>query len=59
MEGSPLLGSGYFTAASTSLLAMTLRGTNIAGEFEALVTDYIEQRFGRGQAAAESQEHEV
>ncbi|UDF31596.1 UNVERIFIED_ORG: flavodoxin-dependent (E)-4-hydroxy-3-methylbut-2-enyl-diphosphate synthase [Roseateles sp. XES5] len=33
--------------------AMTLRGTNIAGEFEALVNDYIEKRYGTGQAAAE------
>jgi len=32
---------------------MTLRGTNIAGDFETLVTDYIEKRFGTGQAAAE------
>lgn len=32
---------------------MTIRGTNIAGDFEALVTDYIEKRFGQGQAAAE------
>jgi (E)-4-hydroxy-3-methylbut-2-enyl-diphosphate synthase len=32
---------------------MTLRGTNIAGEFEALVNDYIEKRYGTGQAAAE------
>ena len=33
--------------------AMTLRGTNIAGEFETLVNDYIEKRYGQGQAAAE------
>ena len=33
--------------------AMTLRGTDIAGEFEALVNDYIEKRYGTGQAAAE------
>ena len=33
--------------------AMTLRGTDIAGEFEALVNDYIEKRYGQGQAAAE------
>ncbi len=32
---------------------MTLRGTNIAGEFETLVNDYIEKRYGQGQAAAE------
>ena len=33
--------------------AMTLRGADIAGEFEALVNDYIEKRYGQGQAAAE------
>lgn len=33
--------------------SMTLRGTNIAGEFETLVNDYIEKRYGQGQAAAE------
>ncbi len=32
---------------------MTLRGTNIAGDFETLVGEYIEKRFGQGQAAAE------
>ncbi|PLP59899.1 4-hydroxy-3-methylbut-2-en-1-yl diphosphate synthase [Mesorhizobium loti] len=34
--------------------AATLRGPNIAADFEKMVADYIEQRFGgRGQAAAE------
>jgi (E)-4-hydroxy-3-methylbut-2-enyl-diphosphate synthase len=28
--------------------AMTLRGERIAQEFEAIVTDYIERRFGEG-----------
>ncbi|KQS87655.1 MULTISPECIES: flavodoxin-dependent (E)-4-hydroxy-3-methylbut-2-enyl-diphosphate synthase [unclassified Rhizobium] len=32
---------------------MTLRGTNIAGDFETLVGEYIEKRFGQGQVAAE------
>ncbi len=30
---------------------MTLRGPNIAGDFEALVADYIEKRYGRRSAA--------
>ena len=33
--------------------AATLRGPSIAADFEKMVTDYIEQRFGRGKAAAE------
>ncbi|BBD40118.1 flavodoxin-dependent (E)-4-hydroxy-3-methylbut-2-enyl-diphosphate synthase [Aminobacter sp. NyZ550] len=33
--------------------AATLRGPAIAADFEKMVADYIEQRFGRGQAAAE------
>ncbi|MCA0001637.1 MULTISPECIES: flavodoxin-dependent (E)-4-hydroxy-3-methylbut-2-enyl-diphosphate synthase [unclassified Mesorhizobium] len=33
--------------------AATLRGPSIAQDFEKMVTDYIEQRFGRGKAAAE------
>jgi (E)-4-hydroxy-3-methylbut-2-enyl-diphosphate synthase len=33
--------------------ALTLRGPKIAEEFEALVVDYIEKRFGRGAQAAE------
>lgn len=31
----------------------TLRGPNIAGDFQAMVADYIERRFGRKQDAAE------
>ena len=33
--------------------AATLRGPDIARDFEKMVADYIERRFGRGQAAAE------
>jgi (E)-4-hydroxy-3-methylbut-2-enyl-diphosphate synthase len=33
--------------------AATLRGPSIAAEFEKMVADYIEQRFGRDKAAAE------
>ncbi|MER9950855.1 flavodoxin-dependent (E)-4-hydroxy-3-methylbut-2-enyl-diphosphate synthase [Mesorhizobium sp. M0047] len=33
--------------------AATLRGPSIAADFEKMVADYIEQRFGRGTAAAE------
>ncbi|MBZ9704846.1 MULTISPECIES: flavodoxin-dependent (E)-4-hydroxy-3-methylbut-2-enyl-diphosphate synthase [unclassified Mesorhizobium] len=33
--------------------AATLRGPSIAQDFEKMVADYIEQRFGRGKAAAE------
>ncbi|RVC79203.1 flavodoxin-dependent (E)-4-hydroxy-3-methylbut-2-enyl-diphosphate synthase [Mesorhizobium sp. M4A.F.Ca.ET.022.05.2.1] len=33
--------------------AATLRGPSIAQDFEKMVTDYIEQRYGRGKAAAE------
>lgn len=33
--------------------AATLRGSSIAADFEKMVADYIEQRFGRGKAAAE------
>ncbi len=32
--------------------AMTLRGPNIASDFEALVADYIEKRFGQKSVAA-------
>jgi (E)-4-hydroxy-3-methylbut-2-enyl-diphosphate synthase len=32
---------------------MTLRGPNIASDFEALVADYIEKRFGSKNVAAE------
>jgi (E)-4-hydroxy-3-methylbut-2-enyl-diphosphate synthase len=33
--------------------ALTLRGPKIAEDFQLLVADYIEKRFGHGQAAAE------
>ncbi|MBV9346746.1 MAG: flavodoxin-dependent (E)-4-hydroxy-3-methylbut-2-enyl-diphosphate synthase [Pseudolabrys sp.] len=33
--------------------AATLRGPTLAADFKAMVTDYIEKRFGRGQRAAE------
>lgn len=33
--------------------AATLRGPSIAADFEKMVAEYIEQRFGRGKAAAE------
>lgn len=32
---------------------MTLRGPNIASDFEALVAEYIEKRFGQKTLAAE------
>jgi len=54
--GISLPGTGELPAAPVYIdgkKAMTIRGTNIAGDFEALVTDYIEKRFGQGQAAAE------
>ncbi|WP_349436312.1 flavodoxin-dependent (E)-4-hydroxy-3-methylbut-2-enyl-diphosphate synthase [Pararhizobium sp. A13] len=54
--GISLPGTGELPAAPVYIdgkKAMTIRGTNIAGDFEALVADYIEKRFGRGQAAAE------
>ncbi|MBW9065559.1 flavodoxin-dependent (E)-4-hydroxy-3-methylbut-2-enyl-diphosphate synthase [Rhizobium herbae] len=54
--GISLPGTGELPAAPVYIdgkKAMTIRGTNIAGDFEALVNDYIEKRFGRGQAAAE------
>ena len=54
--GISLPGTGELPAAPVYIdgkKAMTIRGTNISGDFEALVSDYIEKRFGRGQAAAE------
>ena len=54
--GISLPGTGELPAAPVYIdgkKAMTIRGTNIAGDFEQLVSDYIEKRFGRGQAAAE------
>ena len=52
--GISLPGTGESPAAPVFIdgqKAMTLRGPNIAGEFEALVIDYIEKRFGRQTAA--------
>ncbi len=54
--GISLPGTGELPIAPVYIdgkKAMTLRGTNIAGDFEALVNDYIEKRYGQGQAAAE------
>mgnify|MGYP001616613387 FL=1 len=54
--GISLPGTGELPAAPVYIdgkKAMTIRGTNIAGDFEQLVSDYIEKRFGQGQAAAE------
>ncbi len=54
--GISLPGTGELPAAPVYIdgkKALTIRGTNIAGDFEALVNDYIEKRFGKGQAAAE------
>ncbi len=54
--GISLPGTGEMPAAPVFIdgeKAMTLRGPNIAGDFETLVSDYIEKRYGRGQAAAE------
>lgn len=54
--GISLPGTGETPAAPLFIdgqKAMTLRGPNIAGDFETLVSDYIEKRYGQGQAAAE------
>ncbi|OJF96109.1 flavodoxin-dependent (E)-4-hydroxy-3-methylbut-2-enyl-diphosphate synthase [Pararhizobium antarcticum] len=54
--GISLPGTGELPAAPVYIdgkKAMTIRGTNIAGDFEVLVNAYIEKRFGQGQAAAE------
>ncbi|RDL49605.1 4-hydroxy-3-methylbut-2-en-1-yl diphosphate synthase (flavodoxin) [Ensifer sp. M14] len=54
--GISLPGTGEMPAAPVFIdgqKAMTLRGPNIAGDFETLVSDYIEKRYGQGQAAAE------
>ncbi|WP_275786129.1 flavodoxin-dependent (E)-4-hydroxy-3-methylbut-2-enyl-diphosphate synthase [Pararhizobium gei] len=54
--GISLPGTGELPAAPVYIdgkKAITIRGTNIAGDFETLVADYIEKRFGQGQAAAE------
>ncbi|QLF68709.1 flavodoxin-dependent (E)-4-hydroxy-3-methylbut-2-enyl-diphosphate synthase [Peteryoungia desertarenae] len=52
--GISLPGTGENPAAPVFIdgqKAMTLRGPNIAGDFEALVADYIEKRYGRKSAA--------
>jgi len=52
--GISLPGTGETPAAPVFVdgkKVRTLRGDNIAGEFETMVTDYIEDRFGRGPAA--------
>lgn len=54
--GISLPGTGEMPAAPVFIdgqKAMTLRGPRIAEEFQLLVADYIEKRFGRRQAAAE------
>jgi len=54
--GISLPGTGETPAAPVFIdgkKALTLRGPKIAEDFEALVVDYIEKRFGRGAAAAE------
>ncbi|MBP2237827.1 (E)-4-hydroxy-3-methylbut-2-enyl-diphosphate synthase [Sinorhizobium kostiense] len=54
--GISLPGTGEMPAAPVFIdgqKAMTLRGPRIAEEFQLLVSDYIEKRFGGGQAAAE------
>ncbi|MEI5678843.1 MULTISPECIES: flavodoxin-dependent (E)-4-hydroxy-3-methylbut-2-enyl-diphosphate synthase [unclassified Mesorhizobium] len=54
--GISLPGTGEMPAAPVFIdgkKAMTLRGPAIAEDFERLVADYIEQRFGRGKQAAE------
>lgn len=54
--GISLPGTGESPAAPVFIdgqKAMTLRGPNIAAEFEGLVADYIEKRFGRKTEAAE------
>ncbi|MCV0394494.1 MAG: flavodoxin-dependent (E)-4-hydroxy-3-methylbut-2-enyl-diphosphate synthase [Rhizobiaceae bacterium] len=54
--GISLPGTGETPAAPVFIdgrKAVTLRGPAIAAEFQKLVADYIEQRFGNGRAAAE------
>jgi (E)-4-hydroxy-3-methylbut-2-enyl-diphosphate synthase len=60
--GISLPGTGEAPAAPVFIdgqKAMTLRGENIAGEFKALVEDYIEKRFGGGRSAAETGKSEA
>ncbi|ORE88194.1 flavodoxin-dependent (E)-4-hydroxy-3-methylbut-2-enyl-diphosphate synthase [Aurantimonas sp. 22II-16-19i] len=54
--GISLPGTGETPAAPVFVdgkKTVTLRGPNIAAEFQVMVADYIENRFGRGRAAAE------
>jgi (E)-4-hydroxy-3-methylbut-2-enyl-diphosphate synthase len=54
--GISLPGTGELPAAPVYIdgkKALTIRGTNIAGDFETLVGEYIEKRFGQGRTAAE------
>ena len=54
--GISLPGTGETPAAPVFIdgkKAMTLRGPKIAVEFQTLVADYIEKKFGKGHAAAE------
>jgi (E)-4-hydroxy-3-methylbut-2-enyl-diphosphate synthase len=54
--GISLPGTGESPSAPVYIdgqKAMTLRGPNIASDFEALVADYIEKRFGQNRTAAE------
>ncbi|RVN48678.1 flavodoxin-dependent (E)-4-hydroxy-3-methylbut-2-enyl-diphosphate synthase [Sinorhizobium meliloti] len=54
--GISLPGTGEMLAAPVFIdgqKALTLRGPKIAEDFQLLVADYIEKRFGHGQAAAE------
>ncbi len=53
--GISLPGTGETPAAPVFIdgkKALTLRGTNIAGDFKGLVADYIERRFGTGAKSA-------
>ncbi len=55
--GISLPGTGETPAAPVFIdgrKARTLRGDNIAGEFEQMVSDYIEERFGDGSARSGS-----
>ena len=54
--GISLPGTGEMPAAPVFIdgkKAVTLRGAKIAEEFQTMVADYIEQRFGQGRNAAE------
>ena len=53
--GISLPGTGEMPAAPVFIdgkKAMTLRGPNIAEDFQKLVLDYIENRYGKGRVAA-------